>query len=182
MRQEVNLLTTTQEKKRKISPFFSISLFLLIITVILAVASLLYVLYLRTTLSALSISEKNVLSEMSKFNQQRVDLLTTRERLLGIKKITSSNQRFSERIGLIVKNMPVKMTVDTITVQGDKVSMKIDSPSLSSFNTFFNATLLKLPQQTKSGMRKIDILGFSIGQNGKYSALVEIGYNVPITE
>lgn len=182
MKEEVNLLTTTQGKNTKISPFFSISLLILIVTVILVVASLLYVVYLKTTLSALAKSEKTVLSEMSKFDQQRVDLITTRERLLGIKKIISANQGFSQRIGLIIKSIPVKMTVETITIQGSKVSMKISSPSLSSFNTFFNTTLLKLPKQAKSGVKKIDLLGFSIGGNGGYSALVEIGYDTALTE
>lgn len=182
MIQGINLLTTEAKKEKNLSRFFLISLFLFLVTVVLAVASLMYVFFLKTTLASLSTNEKIVLLDMNKFNQQRTDLLTVSERLLVVKKIVASKKDFSQRVGLIVQSIPEGLTVNSITVEGSKVSMKIDSANLAAFNTFFSTTLLALPQQVKSGIKKIDILGFSVDQMGGYSALIDITYNSVLTE
>lgn len=182
MKQEINLLTVKREKEKKLSPFLLICLSALLLSVVFVVASLLYVLFLKTTLSGLSANEKSVLSEINKLSRQRLDLLTTSERLLSIKKIVPLNSEFSERIGLIVKNMPEDIIVENLTIKADKISMKISTSNLSFFNIFFNTSLLKISQQKKPGIKKIDILSFSVIPNGGYTALIDITFNSDLSK
>lgn len=182
MREEVNLLTTDIKKEKKLSSFLALSLLILLISVVLAVLALFYLLFLKANLSSISKNEKKVQSDMNVYDSQRVKLLTVAERLSVIKKVASSDKVFTQRLSQIVQNIPQDMTVENLDIQGGKVSIRVSSSSLSSFNTFFATTLLALPQEKKSGVKKITILSFSIDPNGRYAALINIAYSSPLVE
>lgn len=179
---EINLLGNTPKKEKKVSPFFSFSLFVFLGSLIVAVLIVLYILFLKTSLMSLSSQEQKMLTTISKYDKQRVQLLTIAERISVIKKLLVTKQEFSERIGLLVKYIPDGMTVTSMDISGSKVSLELESGNLSQFNTFFNTILPKLPEDKKAGVKKIDILSFSVNPNNVYRSSIEVLYTVPLVK
>lgn len=180
MREEINLVTIDKKPEKKISSFFSLSLLTLLLTVVVAVISILYLFFLKTQLISLSNDKEQTLLEIQRFDEQRVKLLTVKERLSAIGKIIPGNQVLPERVRLLRDGIPAEFEVSDMIVDLNKVTITMSSQSLSLFNTFFDTKLEALAQKKRSGISGVKIQGFGFSpQNTFYSSKIDFTFSAP---
>ena len=178
MEKDINLLTVERKSEKKVNSFFSISLFTLLAIVFVAVACILYLLFLKNQIASISNAQTSVLSNIQGFDSQRAKLLTIKERLSVINKIIPGNQVLSQRMQLIKDSIPAGFVVDDVSADGIKITITMSSPSLSSFNTFLNSDLSGIPNKKNAGIKNIQIQGFGLSPaKTSYDARIEFTFN-----
>lgn len=177
----VNLLTIEKKKEKKFGNFFTGSLLILVIMILISIGLLMYMIFLKTSFAGVTQAEGKALSTLNSYSSKRIKLQTLSERLTSIEKIIPENTKFSERISFIVKSFPPQFEVDGINVDGASLTVTLIASNLEALNSYINKDLHALVRKKNSDIKNVSIQNFGINPaRGSYSTSIYFIYNTAL--
>lgn len=178
--ENINLATSEKVKRIKTSSFFTLSLLILLLTTLIAVAVILYTFFLRTRISVLLKEEEKSISQLQAYDEKRVKHQAIKERLLSITKIISANDKLKERLSFLFSKIPSAISIDGILVDKDIITVNLSSPSLLAFSDILDTNLKEISADKTSEVKKIDSDNFTFTNLGFYRSTIKFTYDTAI--
>lgn len=175
--QGVNLLTIEKKREKKIGSFFTISLLVLIIVIFASIGLLLFTLFLKTNLSAVTQAESTALASLDSYKSKKIKVLTISERLGNIQKIVSVNKKVYNNVFPIEESIPAGISVNSLQADETAATFTLVSSSLATLNNYLNVDLKKLADSKNARVKTINIDDFSLTDNGQYSTTLHFTFH-----
>lgn len=146
MNEDINLVPGKRKialEQKKI--VVRLRLFSIILLVIIVFSSItLFLLKLQSPLPSLQREKNTLLTNLSLLSQKSAKLLLMKNRLKEIAIIEKKRQRLDELIGSVLEGVPADVSLSSLNIDKESVSITAASSSLSSINIFLDRLVDKV--------------------------------------
>jgi len=166
MREEINLATGKENRKKLLGQLFSPYFIFFAVAFSISAVVIAFSFFLKLQSSSLSFKAREAEEKIQSLSKKRDKMLVSQERLASIRSIITSRNKLDSLLSEILSQIPDSFSFEAISATSEELVIVVTSDSLSDFSTLLKEKIPLISSNKVLGVKNIKADSFSQEGNG----------------